>query len=93
MRPAEVSELPRTALSLAKLADENGWDVSATHAVGVWEAKGRPPRDVTSIAVRMAKQGARVAAIWVDGKFWHALNGPFRRLNAAQVKELIRGVE
>lgn len=90
MRPAAASEMPRTAQALTVLADQHGWHVEATHAEGPWETRGKTPKTVTSIAVRMRKDGKAVAAIWIDGKFWHGLT-PTRRLNAAQVKELIQG--
>lgn len=89
MRQAEVSELPRTALSLAKLADENGWAVTATYAEGFQPVRGKEPRPVTSVAVRMAKPNARLAAIWTDGKFTSGL-APFKRYTLAQLKEEVQ---
>lgn len=85
-----MSELPPGAIRLAKLADEHGWAVTATYAEGVEGIKA--PRPCTSIAVRMAKPNARLAAVWTDGKFTSGL-APFKRYTLAQLKEEVQRVE
>ena len=71
-RPAEPTELPRTAASLVKRAEAQGWTVTATYAQG-WtlESTRTVSRIASSIVVRLSfpLAAARAVAVWVDGKF------------------------
>lgn len=70
-REAAAEEMPRPAVTLAKVARECGWEVAVTYARGTTDST--QPRLVHSIAVRM-RRGAQVAvAAWmrtVDSGSW-----------------------
>lgn len=69
-RPAEPDEIPRTARTLMTKATAAGWAARATYARGT--ALGRDAdKVVESVVVRLehAQAGARVVAVWVEGKF------------------------
>lgn len=64
-RPAEPYEIPPSAASIAKLAEENGWYVEVWYMRGTrmsarWKALGV----VSDIVVRAARDGHRVVASW-----------------------------
>lgn len=68
-RPATEEETPKPAADLAKLARENGWDVTVTYARGTTDSDS--PKLVHSIAVRMQRGVQRAVAVWmspVEGK-------------------------
>ena len=61
-RAATPDETPGVAVSLRKLADRNGWDVTVTYARGTTHTT--QPRLVHSIAVRMRRGHQRAVAVW-----------------------------
>lgn len=66
-RPSTDDEIPRAAQSVRKLAEAHGWHVEAQYARG--SRPGRTVRVVDSIALRMRRDGTRMWAVWLDGKF------------------------
>lgn len=92
-RTAYDSEIPRTARSLAKLAEGNGWTVVITYANGWWvTSKAHKPKLIDSIAVRMFRIGSpRAVAFWHDGKFHAAVTSRLDMgvLNSAAIRAVI----
>lgn len=66
-RPAEDDETCRPAATLRKLALANGWGVATIYARGT--RPGRTLRVVDSLALRLRRDGVRMWAVWLDGKF------------------------
>lgn len=68
-RPAEMSEIPKTARALAVLGYKHGWEVSTTYARGTNRVGKGKDKVVDSIAVRMRRPGIALTALWLDGRF------------------------
>lgn len=62
-REAAPDEIPKTVATMAKLAQEAGWEVSVTYARGT--TYSTQPKLVHSVAVRMFRNGQRAVAAWV----------------------------
>lgn len=59
---------PRTARTVRRLAEANGWTLVSTWAYKVTRP-GRPPTIVDSYALRMANGQRTMWAVWLDGKY------------------------
>jgi hypothetical protein len=84
-RPAEATEIPKTAQRLIGLAESHGWDVATTYARGLWPS--RNPKIVDNIAVRMWREG-KLVGIWHDGKFYRGLSRS-RTYTLAELRTLV----
>lgn len=70
MREAAEAEIPRGARPVAKLAEANGWSVTAMYARGTtMDRYGRPGKLVDSLSLRMDRGEIYIAALWVDARF------------------------
>lgn len=64
-RPAMREELPASALSLDRAAGENGWRVEAWYMRGpLMDARWKFSRMVSSLILRMDRDGHRLVASW-----------------------------
>lgn len=95
-RLATADEIPRGARPIQRLAKAHGWTVVATYARGT--RRGRMPRIVDSLALRMGGPGKRYAvAVWLDGRvdcaFTHNPHKPAfpRRVRLAELRAYLAG--
>lgn len=72
-RLATDDEVPRGARTVRRHAQAHGWTVVATYARGT--RRGRVPRVVDSLALRMWGEGnaCRAVGVWLDGRFNNAM--------------------
>lgn len=95
-RLATDAEIPRGARPIQRLAEAHGWRVVATYARGT--RRGRVPRVVDSLALRMHGPGKRYAvAVWLDGRvdcaFTYDAHKPAfpRRVRLAELRAYLAG--
>lgn len=92
-RPALAADLPSAAAALDKLADQHGWTVEAWYMRGTrMDSRGKPTRVVSSVVLRMHRDGHRLVAVWEEGKFdtGYNLTHYAEMIGSAALKELIR---
>lgn len=63
-REATAEETPKVAIDMAKLAGEEGWEVTITYARGTTDSDN--PRLTHSVAVRMKRGPQAAAAVWMS---------------------------
>lgn len=94
-RPAQPTEMPRTAAALVAAAEEAGWRCCAQYAHGTSvDPKGHPSRLVESLVVRLRREEQAAVAAWHDGKFstayrWSATTAP-ERIGARDLNQLVK---
>ena len=86
-RLALAEEIPASARRMATSAQGAGWAVVATYARGT--TLGRVLKVVDSLALRLARDERRAAAVWLDGKFSCAVRwGSDTQLQSVGMREL-----